>query len=258
MKKIYVRFLILLVTISIASCSNDNANSPDTPVIDKNLNRQGLGDSANDLLSDVNYTSLNIEVIFVSGYAPTERAIENLKSFLEERTYKPDGISISYKEVASSEMAPFDNDEIIDIEDSEREFYNTGDDISVYIYFADGSNEDDTESRFVLGSAYRNTSIVVYKETINNFSQRVNAPDISVIETAVLTHEFGHLFGLVNIGSEPQSDHEDPNSDHHCTEENCLMRASLEFGDSIIDEIRGTPPTLGPLCIEDLQANGGK
>ncbi|WP_417887335.1 hypothetical protein [Zunongwangia sp.] len=256
MKKIYFRFLLVFFTITIASCSSDS--SPEIPVINKSLNKKSLGDSANDLLSDANYTSLNLEIVFVSGFAPTQRAIENLKTFLEERTYKPDGINITYKEVASSENAPFNSNEVIDIEDSEREFYNTGDDISVYIYFADGSNEDDTENRFILGSAYRNTSMVIYKETINNYSNRINAPDISVIETAVLTHEFGHLFGLVNIGSDPQSDHEDPDSEHHCTEENCLMRASLEFGGSIIDEIRGTPPVLGPLCIEDLRANGGK
>ena len=262
MKKFYKYFYTLFLFVAITSCSSDGNGiddpTDDEPAIDRSLNKKGLGDSAHDLLSDDTYTSIKIEVLYVDVYQPTVAAMNNFKAFLEERVYKPDGISISSRPVASSGLAPFEIQEIVDIEDKERSFYNVGDEISIYIYFADGSNEDDTDQRYVLGSAYRNTSMVIYGETINKFANRVNAPSKSVIETAVLNHEFGHLFGLVNVGTELQSDHEDPDSDGHCTEEKCLMRASLEFGTGIINQIRGTPPELGPKCIADLQANGGK
>ena len=262
MKKFYKYFYTICLFVAITSCSSDGNGgddpTDDTPVIDRTLNQQGLGDSANDLLSDDNYTSMNIEVLFVNGFQPTQAAMENFQAFIEERTYKPDGITISYREVASSEMSPFAIEEIADIEDEERGTFNVGDEISVYIYFADGSNENDTDQRFVLGSAYRNTSMVIYGETINRFAARANAPSKSVIETAVLNHEFGHLFGLVNVGTELQSDHEDDDNNGHCTEDNCLMRASLEFGSGIINQVRGTAPEMGPQCIADLQANGGK
>jgi len=262
MKKFYKYFYTLCLFVAITSCSSDGNGiddpSDDEPVIDKSLNRKGLGDSAHDLLSDDAYTSMNIEVLYVSGYQPTVAAMDNFKEFLEERSYKPDGISISYREVESSGLAPFEIQEIADIEDDKRSTFTVGDEISIYIYFADGSNEDDTDERYVLGSAYRNTSMVIYGKTIEKFAARVNAPSKSVIETAVLNHEFGHLFGLVNVGTELQSDHEDAESDGHCTEENCLMRASLEFGSGIINQVRGTVPEMGPLCIADLQANGGK
>ena len=262
MKKFYKYCYTLCLFIAITSCSSDGNNGiydpDDEPVIDKSLNKKGLGDSAHDLLSDDIYTSINIEVLYVEGYQPTVAAMNNFKAFLEERTYKPDGISISSRKVESSGLSPFEIQEIADIEDEKRSTYNVGDEISIYIYFADGSNEDDTDERYILGSAYRNTSMVIYGETIKKFAARVNAPSKSVIETAVLNHEFGHLFGLVNVGTELQSDHEDPDYEGHCTEENCLMRASLEFGSGIIDQVRGTPPELGPKCIADLQANGGR
>ncbi|MDN3595012.1 hypothetical protein [Zunongwangia endophytica] len=261
MKNLYKLFYTLCLFVAVTSCSSDsNGNdiTDDAPVIDKSLNQRGLGESAHDLLSDDEYTSMNIEVLYVSGFQPTTTAMENFKAFLEERTFKPDGIAITYREVESSGLSSFEIEEVYDIEKEERSYYSVGDEISVYIYFADGSNEGDTDERFILGSAYRNTSMVIYGETINKFANRVNAPSKSVIETAVLNHEFGHLFGLVNVGTELQSDHEDEENDGHCTEENCLMRASLEFGSGIINQVRGTPPEMGPECIADLRANGGK
>ncbi|WBL24838.1 hypothetical protein [Zunongwangia sp. HGR-M22] len=260
MKNFYTYFYVICLCVILSSCSSDSNSDAvdDLPVIDKTLNQRGLGESAHDLLSDDKYTSMNIEVLYVNGFQPTTAAMENFKSFLEERTFKPDGITISYQEVESSGLSPFEIEEVYDIEKEKRSFYSVGDEISVYIYFADGSNEGDTDKRFILGSAYRNTSMVIYGETIDKFAARVNAPSKSVIETAVLNHEFGHLFGLVNVGTELQSDHEDEENNGHCTEENCLMRASLEFGSGIIDQVRGTPPEMGPKCIADLRANGGK
>ena len=96
-------------------------------------------------------------------------------------------------------------------------------------------------------------------ETIEDFASRPNAPNESDIEAAVLNHEFGHLFGLVDIGTEPQSDHKDDDNEGHCNVPDCLMRASIEFGSGIIDEIEGGRiPTLGYHCIRDLQAAGGR
>ena len=134
-----------------------------------------------------------------------------------------------------------------------------GDEIAIYIYFADGSNEDDDDTRFVLGSAFRNTSMVIYGETIENFSRRSNAPAKEDIEAAVLNHEFAHLLGLVDLGTEPQSDHKDEDNEGHCNVSGCLMRSSIEFGSGIVDFIDdGVIPQLDAACIEDLQANGGK
>lgn len=243
------------------SCTSDSDENDDDGVagIDKTANLQGLGDSASHLLSDAEFTSMNIEIVYVNGFAPTEAALANFKSFLEERTFKPDGINISLRAVSSSGKAPFSIEEIVEIEKDTRTVYNAGDEIAVYIYFADGKSEKDEENRFTLGSAFRNTSMVIFGGTIEDFASRPNAPSKSDIEAAVLNHEFGHLFGLVDIGTEPQSDHVDEENEGHCNIDDCLMRASIEFGSGIIDEIEGgRVPQLGSHCIRDLQAAGGR
>ncbi|MFD1095269.1 hypothetical protein [Salegentibacter chungangensis] len=257
-------FLLLSLILFTVSCTKDESSS-EGGGINKSANYKSLGASANDLLSDENFTSINIEVVYVNGFAPSPEALEGLKSFLQQRAYKPDGINISQRAVSSSNKAPFDINEIADIERDIRTTFNAGDEISVYIYYADGSNEEDDEI-VVLGSAYFNTSIVMYGKTINETAAQKDIQK-SVIETAVLRHEFGHLFGLVNLGTPAQSDHIDPFVDSngnvqeggHCTVKDCLMQDQLEFGDGVVDFIdNGNIPVLDDQCITDLQANGGK
>lgn len=261
MKYLKKLLLILSFIAFITSCTKDDpTGGGGTPTIDKSANLKSLGSSASDLLSDSKFTSMNIEMVFVDGFRPSDDAITEFKSFLQQRVYKPDGIEINLRSVTTSGKAPFKISEIVDIEKTERTAYNAGNEIAVWIYFADGSNEDDTNEKFVLGSAFRNTSMVIYEKTIRNFASKAGAPPRSVIEAATLEHEFGHLFGLVDLGTEPTSDHVDPDNEGHCKTANCLMRASIEFGSSAIDIINGGSgvPELKDACIDDLQSVGGR
>jgi hypothetical protein len=253
-KNYFLFFVLLLIFIG---CSKDDVNNP--AGIDKGANLKPLGFSANELVSDEKFTSLKIEVVYVTGFQPTQTSLDNLKTFLENRTYKPDGISITTRAVASSNKAPFDIDEIAQIEADERIAYNAGDEIAVFIYFADGSSENDTDTKTVLGTSFRNTSMVIYGKTIQFLANHTNNLDRSTVESTVLNHEFGHLFGLVNMGTTMQTNHEDTESNGHCSVTNCLMAASFQFGGSMMNVFdNNTIPVLDDLCIGDLQANGGR
>lgn len=255
----YKYFYFLFIVAFLFSCSDsDKIEEEETPIVNKSANKKNLGDSATDLLSDSKFTSMHIEIVYVNGYAPSKKTLDNFKKFLEARTYKPDGITINLRPVNSSGKSPFDIKEIVEIESENRTIYNAGDEIAVYIYVTDGKSEKDEENNFTLGSAFRNTSMVIFGETIEKFAARPNAPSKSDIETAVFNHEFGHLFGLVDVGTEPQSDHLDKDNAGHCNIEGCLMEASIQFGSGIINEIENELPKLDALCIKDLQAAGGK
>lgn len=252
---VHLVFLLLLIT----GCAKEEEESSRNKGIDKSANLKALGSSAQDLLSDEDFTSIRIEMVYVTGFKPTQKTIDNLKTFLSQRTFKPDGITVETRAVTSSGKTPFDINEIVEIEAENRTSFNAGDEIAVYIYFADGKNENDTSSKIVLGSAYRNTSMVIYGETVNMISNRINAPDKSTVESTVVNHEFGHLFGLVNLGTTLQSNHEDEVSKGHCEVSNCLMNANVEFGADLIDMINNNNmPQFDESCIKDLQANGGR
>lgn len=254
--KIILPVLFLLLIIG---CTKDPTNSDNgTPRVDKSANLKALGASANELLSDFEFTSLKIEVVYVSGFKPTDIALNNLKQFLQKHTFKPDEIEITSRAIASSNKAPFSIEEIAQIEQDERTAYNTGDEIAVYIYVADGSNEEDEGNVLVLGSAFRNTSVVLYGKTIERIANNSPTTAKSDVESAVLNHEFGHLFGLVDVGSPMQINHEDPDSQAHCNVSGCLMNAKIEFGGSIVGMLDNDIPELEDLCINDLVANGGR
>jgi hypothetical protein len=85
------------------------------------------------------------------------------------------------------------------------------------------------------------------------------------VETSTLNHEFGHLFGLVNLGTDMVNNHEDPTADNHCDIPDCLMRGELEFGGGMMGVLEKSKiskgaavPDFDPECILDLQANGGR
>ncbi|MFC5046777.1 hypothetical protein ACFSTE_09800 [Aquimarina hainanensis] len=248
--------LLLISSILFTACSTED----DSPAFSEAqmANKKGVGTSANDLLSDINYKGITLEIVSVKGAEPTIEAINGLRKFLTDRLHKPDGITIKQRTVASSNLAPFTIEEIAQIENNTRTSYNTGDEISVYIYFADGKNEKDTATKKTLGTAYLNTSIVIYEDTLKELSNTINAPTLPIIETAALHHEFAHLLGLVNVGTPTVTPHEDLTAKGHCNISGCLMGATIEFGNSMMSILGNGIPSLDPQCIADLQANGGK
>lgn len=246
--------MLIISSLILVSCSDDD----DITTIDANKQPLGSKNSANNLLSDTNFKGLTIEIVSVKGFEPTITAINEFRNFLENRLFKPDGIIINQRSVVSSNLAPFTIDEIKNIETTNRTQFNDGDEITVYIYFADGSNEEDTNTKITLGTAYLNTSIVIYEKTLRALSNRPASPMLSTIETATLNHEFAHLLGLVNIGTSLQSRHEDTSFRGHCNVASCLMEAAIEFESGMMDILGSGVPKLDPQCIADLRANGGK
>jgi hypothetical protein len=242
------------------SCSkeDDLSNDSGTGISIAN-NKRPTGSSANDLLSDKTFKSTVIEVVYVVGFEPTASAISNLVVFLEARTFKPGGISVIKRAIPSPGTAPYTNEEIVGIEDANRTRYNTANQIAIWAFFADGQSSSDTGTSVILGTAYRNTSFVIYEQTIQGLSDSPFEPNRSLLETTVITHEFGHILGLTNLGTALQSNHEDAEHPKHCIEKTCLMFWSSETGNGIGNMVSGgSAPQLDAQCIADLRSNGGK
>ncbi|MFI0430830.1 membrane metalloprotease [Mariniflexile sp. HMF6888] len=256
MKKIIT---LLLVFGFLVSCSKEDATDNENATNTKLANQKNTGSSSNDLLSDTTFKSMVIELVYVEGFEPTQSSINNFVSFLEARTFKPHGITVEKRAIASPGNAPYTNQEIITIEDANRTKYNTNDQIAVWAFFADGESASNTDSGVVLGTAYRNTSFVIYEETIQDLSNSPFEPNRTILETTVISHEFGHILGLTNLGANMVENHEDTEHTKHCNVESCLMHWSVESGAGLNNLIgANSAPELDAQCIADLQANGGK
>lgn len=253
--------IIACIVLSLVACkSDDNGDSVVTNPRAENL--KALGTSATDILSDEIYDRLVIEIVYSEGFRPQEATLNNLSNFLNARINKPGGVQIIENQIPLPGTAPYVTNEIRDIEDDVRTKFTTDNELAIFVFFADGNAQTDTQTSVTLGSAYRNTSIVLYERTLQEISASPQTPDRVTLETTTLLHEFGHLLGLVNIQNDDiHTDHEDPLNAKHCVVEECLMyfetqltRAQLAQRLSRMMEI----PELDPLCIADLQAKGGK
>tara|TARA_R110000868_G_scaffold411545_2_gene705228 strand:+ start:2352 stop:3128 length:777 start_codon:yes stop_codon:yes gene_type:complete len=258
MKKIIT---LLLVFGFLVSCSKEDTTETtiNIPANIKLANQKNTGSSSNDLLSDITFKSMVIELVYVEGFEPTQGSINNFVNFLNNRTFKPNGITVEKRAIASPGNSPYTNQEIIDIEDANRTKYNSESQIAVWAFFANGESASNTNLGVVLGTAYRNTSFVIYQETIKDLSNSAFEPNRTVLETTVITHEFGHILGLTNLGATMVVNHEDTEHAKHCNVESCLMYWAAESG-SGLDNLIGanSAPQLDAQCIADLQANGGK
>jgi predicted Zn-dependent protease len=255
MKKI---FAILIVALLFYACSNDSDNIEVQPV-NKSLNRQATGSSANDLLSDDKFKSIRIELVYVEGLEPSQGAINNFVSFLTNLTFKPIGITVEKRSISSPGKDIYTIEEIADIEREQRKHYNSNDEIAVWVLFLDGKSENDEGNTVVLGSAYWNTSFVIYEETVQNLSDSPFETNRTLLESTVINHEFGHILGLTNLGSPMQTEHEDEENPKHCNVESCLMYWESEVSRGRFNLLgMNNPPELDAQCLADLKANGGR
>lgn len=251
-----LKLLFAFSFLLVFACSPDddslteNGTNP-TP------NLQPTGSSADDFLSAAGYSKLEIELVYVSGFRPSGQTIANFRNFMQARLHKPGGITIVEREVASPGLAPYTINEVASLESELRTKYNRPDTLTFYLFFADGGNENDTSNSFILGTAYRNTSCVIYEESVQNMSNAPNEPNRVVLETTVMLHELGHLLGLVDFGSPMQTPHEDASHRRHCNNSGCLMYWAVESIGNMMS-MGNDIPQLDANCLADLQANGGQ
>ncbi|PIB29024.1 hypothetical protein BFP77_07420 [Maribacter sp. 4U21] len=292
MNKLQSIFLSILFLLFF-SCSQNSDDSPEPEQeIDKTANLQGTGDSANDILSNASFDKIKIEIAHVTGFRPTAAAMTEFTDFLRQHTFKED-IEVIFTQLDSPEEDSLTLQEIAELEGENRTVYNSGRTLGIYIYFADAPSVGDEEDggRVTLGAVYRNTSMIIHEVTVRRLAAQSSFISNADVESATLNHEFGHLFGLVNLGTRAINDHEDPDALNHCNVPGCLMRAELQFGgssgksnllastssyedgvkagcilsgQSVLNLLQSNSgkssaaPGLDAECILDIQANGGR
>jgi|GEM_PF-238708 len=256
-------FIIALVFVGF-SCS-DNTTGPNSGSNNGNNNgsgsnqeyshTRGNGESAHDFLSGDTFTRLEVELDYMPNEKPTQQALDSLKKFLSRRLNKSGGIviNVSSDPVPSMGKNTYTIEDIHTLEENNRDTFTHGDTLSAYMMLVDGQYEQNN----VLGLAYYNTSMAFMEKTIQDHSGGLNQPPRYKIEATVMDHEFGHNMGLVANGSPMQQDHKTSNS-HHCNVDGCLMQPAVNTSDFFANVFDGSIPDLDPLCIDDLQANGGK
>ncbi|WP_138431261.1 peptidase [Fodinibius saliphilus] len=257
--KLFKRLTLVVVTLSLSiitlSCS-DSSTGSDLGNDPMEFNSKAApGDSARSFLTANQYTSIEVEIDYMPGHEPTQEGLNSLQTFLEERLNKQSISLTNQTQISSGDQSSYSINDIRALEEEHRDNFTkaSGNTLHVYFLVLDGEYEQPN----VLGVAYWNTSVAFMGKRMEDISgEPPVSPSEEKIESTVFRHEFGHNMGLVDIGSPMQTDHKTSGS-AHCTTDGCLMEPSVRTTD-FFSNFSGSIPPLDDLCIDDLQANGGK
>lgn len=205
----------------------------------------GPGERAADYLRLSPYARILVELDFVQGSGPEDRAAALLERRLEDVTRKPVEVVRAAGVPAQGAEHRSTREEIARLEERFRGQFSGGETAALYVLYLDGGFEADDGERKTLGAAYRGSSIVMFKGNLRFASRagplEVTKPPIEEVEEAVLVHEIGHILGLVNLGTPMVANHEDPEHPGHSRSRRSVMFWAVEV--SAIGAVLGqTPP----------------
>lgn len=244
-------FSFITIIFSPGCSKNDSVTS--LPSINV-ANNKNTGSSGKDFLTANSFYSLKIEIQYMPGFQPDAASVNNITSFLSSLINKPGGISVTQQQIPSGGKASYSINDIATVEQNNRIYFNSENQLAVYVLIADGNYSDPN----VLGVAYRNTSLCLFGKKIFDNSGGVGQASRTKLLTTVAEHEFGHLLGLVDLGTPMQTNHKDAAHGNHCNVQSCLMYYASETTDLLGFLITGNIPTLDSQCTNDLKSNGGK
>ena len=219
--------LAMALLLSLAGCLHDSQLGP----FDCD---PSTGACRYEILRGDPYGELLLEISYVQGNAPDSGALDLLKQRILETTGKS---TVSVKQHAfSSDDDSSTLDEVVALEEPERTHHKGGGTFVIHLLYLNGEYGDNPDA---LGVAYRGSSIVIFKEQVEDAAFLfVSAQDI---EKAVLVHEYGHLVALVNIGYISPHDHEDADHPGHSNNEDSVMYWAVESVD-LGTQLAGEPP----------------
>ncbi|HEV2686237.1 MAG TPA: hypothetical protein VGW79_06335 [Actinomycetota bacterium] len=188
------------------------------------------------LLKDSPARRLVVEVTYVEGRRPTKQALDHLISILQREAVKPDGVFDMFDDPIPATKSSYSLNDLVGLEARYRRLHSTGSVATIWIAALNGSYAGGSAT---LGVAFRATAAVIFEDQIQ---QAANVfVSASAIERSVITHETGHLLGLVNVGYRSHYDHEDPQHPHHSKYQTSVMYWAID-DTSIATILSGGPP----------------
>lgn len=200
------------------------------------------------------YPNLTIVVAYVEGFEPSEAALQEMMTILEEVTDKEtivlEGPTILSNHSNDPHRA-WSNEDLNEMHRQHNRNYEHGQGSTAYLFvtYLDGLLDDDpSDDDWARGAAIENDVFLFYEGIRANYAggavPRFGAENM---ERHVLMHELGHALGLVNCGIPMLTEREAGNSDCHSTEKESVMTPGIEDWKSDADAMIGRDSTLAPL-----------
>lgn len=215
------------------------------------------------------FPRLVIEIDYVGDSRPHPNLEAELEEELHEILDKPGGIDIVLDEQIGSrgENHRWGTGELIDLSEDSKDLEIADDTTRIHVLYLDGHSASDGDGGLVLGLAWANSSIAIFKKSVLRGCRLGGMPSPELqemlcekAEKSILVHELGHVFGLVENPLPMLEDHRDREHGRHCTNKECVMYWQHRIG-RIFAILKGRIMNgnenalgFGEFCVEDMAA----
>lgn len=165
-------------------------------------------------------SSLKVEIDYTSSSKPEGADLTVIKSVLERYSGKVVTVSLDSGNLAAS--SNYSLTQVVDLTKAHRSCYTTPSQVCIYLLVLPGS----FESSNALGASFTSTAAVIFTDQIKKGANPLISRN--QIAQATLTHELGHLFGLINLAYTSPWPHEDPNHPDTPMNRNSVMYWAVE------------------------------
>lgn len=183
---------------------------------------------------------LVIEIDAQQGAAPSQAAVDHLTAVTSSVVEKPGGISFVGGNTFASDRTEWSRDDLAAAAATHRTQFSGGDAVVIHVLYVRGGFVRDGQDTGALGVAYSASEFAIFPDRWAGLTTGLLGGS-DAIERAVLVHEVGHLFGLVNLTYESPIDHEDPDHPGHSNNRSSVMFWAIE-SDAISQVFNGPPP----------------
>jgi hypothetical protein len=194
---------------------------------------------------------LIIEVDSQEGVEPSEEALDHLANVLGEVVDKPQGISFQGGNRFTSSRTSWTVQDLRDAASTNRTRYSHPGRVVIYLLYVRGGFAEDDHETNALGVAYSASEVGIFPERWSGLGSLLGGDD--AVERAVVTHETGHLLGLVNLTYGSDADHEDPDHPGHSSNDESVMFWAVDTT-AVGQLFNGPPPdTFDADDVADLE-----
>jgi hypothetical protein len=190
---------------------------------------------------------LVVEVDAVAGFEPRPAVETELGALLRQILDKPGGVQIVRDTAIASRGADhaWTDAELFALADQTFDLAVPSDTVKIHAMFLDGHSARDGGGSVILGLAWSNTHIAIFKGTIEDrcgsvigLGPLLRERLCAGAERSIWTHEIGHVIGLVDAGLPLTSAHKDPEHGAHDVSDECVMYWAYE-GERLVELLAG-------------------
>jgi len=182
------------------------------------------------------FSKLIVEIDHVDSVSPSQSSVDTFLSTIKQFVDKPDGVVRLGDNTLKALKDSYSVQDLLNVAKTNRSNYSQGNIVSLYVLYVNGEFAGNTNA---LGVALNSSMFVIFKDKIKEATTALIFT--SEIERAVLNHELGHLFGLININYQSSINHEDSGHPHHSNNSESVMFWAVE-DISVSNLLRGGPP----------------